>query len=229
MMKCWTTLFFNLVFLPFFGLSQFKHEIGLSGSWRQFNYAEKQVNLIGNYAIQLNSFTASIGIGVESWYVNHMDFSTMSQSNTGKIETTIGFSQNINHSNVFVFGDVGFRFYFLNQVRDSISLSNYYNYQITSGSRQYIENLPLYYPDGSSEKGQFSYVSGMPFTFLTRFGLGYEFNRFKIRLFVIPYWVRFHYENASNPSITGKKFNFFYDIGLGINYTLPQKKEKSNS
>ena len=74
-----------------------------------------------------------------------------------------------------------------------------------------------------------NYVTKMPITFLTRVNIGYAFKRLKISAFVMPYWVRFHYQNAAFPERKGKTFLFFYDIGLGINYTLPFKKKEAKT
>ncbi|AEA43802.1 hypothetical protein [Fluviicola taffensis] len=229
-------LFVIIAQLPVFVVAQMKHDIGLSSSWRQFNYLEKQINLTGEYTIHLHKFNAGVGLGAECWYINRSTLTNpsvaMKPSFTGKLEPWIGFETKLFHSSVFVSANVGTRFYFLNQLRDSLILSEKSDnhFIINGGSKQHVLNTPNFIPGTNYPiKGKYYYVTKMPIAFLTRVNVGYAFKRFKISAFVMPYWVRFHYENAGFSERKGKTFLFFYDIGLGVNYTLPFKKKEKKT
>lgn len=231
-MKLNSLLIMFVLHFPMLVFSQFKHDIGISSSWRQFNYLEQQMNYTGEYNVHLNKFTAAVGIGVEYWYIKKSTFSNpsleMKPTYIGKIESWLGFESKLFNSGVFFSANIGTRFYCFNQLENSLSLSdNYRGIILHHYSRQTINGLPNYYPNSNvSNKAQFYYVTKMPITFLTRVNLGYAFKRFKVSAFIMPYWVRFHYENATYPERKGKTSIFFYDLGLGVNYTLPQKKKE---
>lgn len=220
-----------VVLLPFFAQSQFKHDVGLSSSWREFRKRERQINVTAEYAIYWKKFTAGVGIGGECWY-HEYPFSNpnrfMQPSYTAKIEPWLGFESSLFHSGVFISAKIGIRFYFLNQLLDSLNLvkSYYYeNLQLGDYSRHYVETLPNFDLYGPT-KGSVYYVTKMNVFFLPKFSLGYAFERVKISAFVMPYKVRFHYQNAADPDKKGETKLFFYDVGLSVNYRLPLKKKE---
>lgn len=225
----------NILFLliSFHCASQLRPGFYTQGSWRGFNYIEEQFNLTGAFTLHLNKLTTGLAIGAECWYVekslNFDPTDAMKPSFTGKIEPWFGLQSNLFHSNVFFSANLGARFYFLNQLNDSLSLKDK-GTGLAISSRQAINSLPNYYPNSNTPmKAGFYYVTKMPFTILTRVNIGYEFNRIQVSAFIMPYWIRFHYENATHSDNKGETFIFFYDVGLGVNYTLPHKKEKANT
>ncbi len=211
--------------------AQFKQNVGLNGSYRSFNHLEQAINGALEYTVSNENFLFGVNIGRERWYnVGKLgDINYMQPSYSWKLEEWIGIQRNLFQSHFFLSANFGTRIYFRNQIKDSLCLSNENNFRIIGGSKNNIESLPLNVPGPNSYqqiRGKYSYVTAMPFAILTRMDFGYAFERFKIRAFIMPYWVRFHYENAADASIKGKTYNFFYDLGLGVNYTLPKKKKK---
>ncbi|AEA43803.1 hypothetical protein [Fluviicola taffensis] len=225
-------LFVIIAQLPVFVVAQMNHDIGICSSWRGIETSKEAINLTVDYNFHLSKFTSGVSLGAECWYINSSNFSKpnslMKPSFTGKVEPWIGFETKLFHSGVFLSTQIGTRFYFLNQLTDSLSL---FDDHLSVSSRKYVNSLSTSPQDiyGDSEKGRSAYITAMPLALLTKVNIGYAFKNVKISAFVMPYWVRFHYENAVDPTRTGKTFLFFYDLGLSLHYTLPFKKKEKKT
>lgn len=198
------------------------------------------LNFQNNYALGaglcFNHFQTKITFGMEKWYVDPSDWlhqenkSILYQKLTAlKGEAWIGFTLPISQSN-FSFGlDCGQRFYLNHQIEETIVLYQYHgrpkftdNLLLSSNNREFLTNFSSPY----TTLADYAKVTKMRTAFLFKVHIGYRYKNFGLKINYIPYFIRFQYQNAADPTKTGSNYLLFHDVGIGLSYTFSCKPKK---
>lgn len=180
--------------------------------------------------------------GVEKWYVKQASVSYYPSHDyyyshsTLKTDLSMGYVTNISTTQLRVGIFYGWRFYFNNEVRDSVTLitsgSNRLfskDYQLSTINRSTLAKINPYEQStiingivyGALD--EYAIVTRMPYAQFIRLNVGYTFKQFALDAYYMPYLIRFHYQNAANHNITGKNYLLFHDVGIGLSYTFSSK------
>jgi hypothetical protein len=125
---------------------------------------------------------------------------------------------------------VGCKFYYLNQMKDSLSFS--FNPQILNSTKpSAISALNSYASqtviDGVTfkSKDEYYYITSVPYALTANFAIQYSFKKWAIKLQYEPTLIRVKTRNAANSNLKSSVFFFYNNIGLGVNYPLNFKKK----
>jgi hypothetical protein len=241
---------FSLLFICAGTLSaQVNYHVDYDFSTRINNTHSQFSNVIG-FGMTYKKMTAKACLGYENWMVNgdqfKFDRSTApyrySPQAAVKTELWIGYSHAILKTGVNIGLDYGFRLYFPNQVEDSLSMTwDSHTGRLNDGllittiNRSTLAQFSPYSEynniDGVLFRSlsEYYYITKMRMAHLLRVHVGYTYKSFQLKLFYMPYLIRFEYQNANYPEKTGSNYLFFHDVGASISYTLPKRiKEKGN-
>lgn len=198
------------------------------------------LNFQNNYTLgaglSINLFHTKIAFGMEKWYVDPSDW--LHHENTSilypkltalKGEAWIGFILPISQSNVSFGLDYGQRFYFNHQVEKTIVLYQYHdrpkftdNLLLSGNNREFLTNFSSPY----STLNDYAKVTKMRTAFLFKAYVGYSNKNYGLNIYYMPYFIRFHYQNAADATKTGKNYLLFHDVGVGLSYTFSNKSKK---
>lgn len=216
----------------------------------RINNAHSQFSNVIGFGMSYKKMTAIACLGYENWFLNPKmlkrnpyvsDYGYSPQS-AFKSELWIGYTLPIFKTHINIGMEYGLRFYFPNQVEDSLSMHGYNDpFQLNEGlhlteiNRGTFDQFVPFAEYNSINDVSFHALQDYYFTtkmrmaHLFRVHVGYTYKSFQLKLFYMPYLIRFKYQNARYPERTGSNYLFFHDVGASISYTLPKRiKEKSD-
>lgn len=237
------TLFFVL-FVSLLSNAQLKYSLeynfSLQTSWFTFRPYDDLIykNNI-SFQIQNKKMIYALGLGREDWRLNYFENLPVSSlvndhCFTYKITPQIEREIMISKSNFSFRVGFGADIYFFNQLRDSLTLSahNVYFSRTKPSTLPYLNHG---YQGGSTIlDGQnfgiledCNFIKSMPFALKFNFAFQYALHFLKVKLFYEPVFIKVNYRSAENTTVEGSEFILYSNLGIGINYPLNFKKQKT--
>jgi hypothetical protein len=214
----------------------------------RINNTHSQFNNGVSIGITHKNMNVKACLGYENWFLNSKmlkrnpyvsDYGYSPQS-AFKSELWIGYASPVFKTHINIGMEYGLRFYFPNQVEDSLSMYGYNDPdQLNEGLHLTKINRATFdqfvpFAEYNDVNGvlfhalqDYYFITKMRMAHLLRVHVGYTYKSFQLKLFYMPYLIRFEYQNARYPEKTGSNYLFFHDVGASISYTFPKRnKEK---
>ena len=193
-----------------------------------------------SFGIEKNKTLYSLALGREDWFLNFFDNGVVNRPQlntyycrTHKLTPMIERQFVIPKSNFSFRLGVGWKFFFLNQMKDSLSYSldrEFFRVTKPSVISSLDPNVSQTDINGVTfkSKDEYYYITSVPYALTANFAIQYSFKKWAIKLQYEPTLMRVKTRNAANSNVKSSVFFFYNNIGLGINYPLNfKKKEKS--
>ncbi len=195
-----------------------------------------------SFGIKKNKMMYSIALGREDWFLNQFEKSNIKKPQfftyyfrTYKLTPMIERQFFISKSNFSLRLGMGCKFFFLNQMKDSLSYSldrEFFRVTKPSVISALDPNISQTIINGVTfnSKDKYYYITSVPYALTANFAIQYAFKKWAIKLQYEPTLMRVKTRNAANSNLKSSVFFFYNNIGLGINYPLNFKqKDKQNS
>ena len=180
-----------------------------------------------------NNVFSSIQIGREDWnlrYFSNNNYYKNSSYNTHcrtyKISALLEYQFSIPKTKLSIRVGGGAKVYFLNQMKDSLSLLGDYLHSLKP---KVLINAPDNLTNPFKDIGlvYFSFITSVPYALTTNLAVQYNFKKCALKFYFEPYLMFVQYKNAKDFK-RGSTFIFYNNLGIGINYPLNfKKKEKT--
>jgi len=177
-----------------------------------------------------NKVFSSFQVGREDWnllYFSDNNYYKTSSYNTHcrtyKIAALLEYQFSIPKTKLSIRVGGGAKVYFLNQMKDSLSLLGNYLHSLKP---KVLLNAPDNISDPFKNKGlyYFSFITSVPYALTTNLAVQYNFKKYALKIYFEPYLMFVQYKNSKNFT-RGSTFIYYNNIGLGINYPLNFKKK----
>jgi hypothetical protein len=194
-----------------------------------------------SFGVKTNKMMYSIALGREDWFLNFFDNGVVNRPQlntyycrTHKLTPMIERQFVIPKSNFSFRLGVGCKFFFLNQMKDSLSYSldrEFFRVTKPSVISALDPNISETIIDGVTfkSKDEYYYITSVPYALTANFAIQYSFKKWAIKLQYEPTLIRVKTRNAANSNLKSSVFFFYNNIGLGINYPLNFKKKEKTS
>ena len=190
------------------------------------------------FGIKKNKTLFSLGFGREDWYLHYFEnnYSTNpsiynAHCRTYKVSTLLEQQFFLIKSKLSLNLGIGGKFYFLNQMKDSLSHTVYNGHSLSTLKPSALLKANDTYdnPYQGVGKEYYGYLTSVPFAFIANLALQYRFKKLGLKFYYEPYFIRINYKNAKDFRV-GTKLAFYNNIGVAASYPLNfKKKDKQNS
>ena len=226
-------------------LAQVDYRVEYDFSTR-INNTHSQLNNSVGFGITHKNINVKACLGYEKWFLNSTmlkrnpyisDYGYSPQS-AFKSELWIGYTLPVFKTHINIGMEYGLRFYFPNQVEDSLSMYGYNDpdllsegLRLTKINRATFDQFVPFAEHNNINDVSFHalqdyyFITKMRLAHLLRVLVSYTYKSFQLKLFYMPYLIRFKYQNARYPEKTGSNYLFFHDVGASISYTFPKRNK----
>ncbi len=182
--------------------------------------------------VKMNKILLSIGVGREDWsavyFNNKYNKNTSkytSHCRTYKLSALLDYQFSIPKTKLSIRVGGGAKVYFLNQMKDSLSLSSSSHF-LRSLKPSVLLNATDTYDKPFQDIGlaNYSFITSVPYALTTNLAVQYNFKKCALKFYFEPYWMMIKRKNAKHFT-PGSYFGFYSNLGLGINYPLNFKKK----
>ena len=190
-----------------------------------------------SFGVKMNKINFSMGVGREDWYLEYFDniyFTNPSIYNshcrTYKMSALLDYQFSIPKTKLSISVGGGAKVYFLNQMKDSLSLW-INDHVLRSLKPSVLLNAEDTYSEPFQDIGlaNFSFITSVPYALTTNLAVQYNFKKCALKFYFEPYWMMIKIKNAKHFT-PGSNFGFYSNLGLGINYPLNfKKKDQKNT
>jgi len=189
-----------------------------------------------SFGFKMNKTLYSLGVGREDWYLhyfNNKNYTNPSLYNahcsTYKMSALIEYQFSIPKTKLSIRVGGGAKVYFLNQMKDSLSLMDN-DHVLRSLKPSVLLNATESYeqPFYGTGLANFSFITSVPYALTTNLAVQYNFKKCALKFYFEPYWMMIKIKNAEHFTL-GSNFGFYSNLGLGINYPLNFKKKEKTS
>lgn len=186
-----------------------------------------------SFTAKKNKTIFSLGIGREDWKYDYFLRSDSKSpaarnyhSSTFKIVPKIEREFAIADTKLSIIIGLGGKFYFVNQLKDSLSSKNIQNeFSNVRPSKLLIKGPNVDY----TYMKEFDLITKMPLAILGSFAVHYRYKKCNFKLYYEPSFVLVKSKNAFDFSKERTRLFFYNDIGVGLNYQINFKKKEKNS
>jgi hypothetical protein len=219
-----------------------EYNYSMKSRLRDIDFDGKDLNhlVFNNYisiGIKKDKMLYSLGSGREDWFLYFFsDYPIKNQVynyhfRTFHITPMIEREFKLPKSNFSFRSGVGCKFYYLNQMKDSLSFS--FNPQILNSTKPSAISVLNPYASQTvingvtfKSKDEYYYITSVPYALTANFAIQYAFKKWAIKLQYEPTLMRVKTRNAANSNLKSSVFFFYNNLGLGINYPLNFKKKE---
>jgi len=239
-------LFILFITLSFYSFGQLEYFIEynylIKNRFLDIDFDGKDLNhlVFNNYisiGIKKDKMLYSLGSGREDWFLYFFsDYPIKNQVynyhfRTFHITPMIEREFKLPKSNFSFRSGVGCKFYYLNQMKDSLSFS--FNPQILNSTKPSAISALNPYASQTvvngvtfNSKDKYYYITNVPYALTANFAIQYSFKKWAIKLQYEPTLIRVNTRNAVNSNLKSSVFFFYNNIGIGVNYPLNFKKKE---
>jgi hypothetical protein len=229
----------SLLFILLFGLnanaqSNYFIEYNISTTVTTSNFLVLDNSL--SVGVKMNKILLSIGVGREDWsavyFNNKYNKNTSkytSHCRTYKLSALLDYQFSIPKTKLSIRVGGGAKVYFLNQMKDSLSLSSSSHFLRSLKPSVFLNATDTYdKPFQDIDLANYSFITSVPYALTTNLAVQYNFKKCALKFYFEPYWMMIKRKNAKHFT-PGSYFAFYSNLGLGINYPLNFKKKEKNS
>ena len=186
--------------------------------------------------VKMNKILFSMGVGREDWSADYFNNKNKPYTNmslyishcrTYKIAAMFDYQFSIPKTKLSIRVGGGAKVYFLNQMKDSLSLGSN-DHVLQSLKPSALLNATDYVYPFENGLANYSFITSVPYALTTNLAVQYNFKKCALKFYFEPYWMMIKIKNAKHFT-PGSNFGFYSNLGLGINYPLNfNKKEKTS-
>jgi hypothetical protein len=185
-----------------------------------------------SFGAKMNKVNFSMGVGREDWFLHYFDTKYYSNTSlntahcrTYKMSALLDYQFSIPKTKLSIRVGGGAKVYFLNQMKDSLSLTAG-DHSLRSLKPSVLLNAKDTYSEPFQDIGlaNYSFITSVPYALTTNLAVQYNFKKCALKFYFEPYWMMIKRKNAKHFT-PGSYFAFYSNIGLGINYPLNFKKK----
>jgi hypothetical protein len=189
-----------------------------------------------SFGAKMNKVNFSMGVGREDWFLHYFDTKYYSNTSlntahcrTYKMSALLDYQFSIPKTKLSIRVGGGAKVYFLNQMKDSLSLTAG-DHSLRSLKPSVLLNAKDTYSEPFQDIGlaNYSFITSVPYALTTNLAVQYNFKKCALKFYFEPYWMMIKRKNAKHFT-PGSYFGFYTNIGLGINYPLNFKKKEKTS